>query len=261
MSNRFVILMMAWTTMLMISLSTTQGANFRFTHVTGDISVLSEFDVRGLTAELNNLSTLRDEIYTTLKLQPVDNALPITVYLFQSKWSYRSYLAQRVPEAVNRPACFVQGTDMLRLYAFQSSSLSVELRNEMTHAFLHQVLAFVPLWLDEGLAEYFEVPTADRYARHPHLRQIKMTPGLLWRPDLHSLANQNTLSKMGGNEYRDAWAWVHFMIHGPPQAQSILCDYLATIQKHDVPQPLQNSLPAQFGDSGEALRRHVNSIR
>ena len=42
--------------------------------------------------------------------------------------------------------------------------LRTDLRHELTHALLHGVLKDVPLWLDEGLAGFFELPPDARRA-------------------------------------------------------------------------------------------------
>ena len=49
-------------------------------------------------------------------------------------------------------------TRELVVYAQGGDRLADDLRHEMTHAYLHSVVPDVPLWLDEGLAKYFELP-------------------------------------------------------------------------------------------------------
>ena len=61
----------------------------------------------------------------------------------------------------------------INLTMFQNErELAVDLRHETTHAVLHGLLPMVPLWLDEGLAEYFEAPEANRLQRHPHFKAV-----------------------------------------------------------------------------------------
>src|SRR5947209_8380306 len=50
------------------------------------------------------------------------------------------------------------GGDELPVYTFNGDHIRQDLRHELTHALLHSVLKDVPLWLDEGLAEFFELP-------------------------------------------------------------------------------------------------------
>ena len=55
---------------------------------------------------------------------------------------------------------------------YQSSEMETDLRHETTHAVLHSLLPMVPLWLDEGFAEYFEAKVTDKQLRHPYLQSI-----------------------------------------------------------------------------------------
>ena len=35
---------------------------------------------------------------------------------------------------------------------------------------------------------------------------------------------------MTADDYRDSWAWVHFMLHGPPEVRQVLSNYLYDIR-------------------------------
>jgi len=51
---------------------------------------------------------------------------------------------------------FVKGPSSLLVFAYQRSELPQDLRHECAHALIHLHFQQLPLWLDEGLAEYFE---------------------------------------------------------------------------------------------------------
>ena len=106
------------------------------------------------------------------------------------------------------------------VFAYYSDDFVVDLRHETTHAVLHTLLPMVPLWLDEGLAEYFEVPAADRCQGNPHLKQVQRN--VRWRrpASLVKLEATETLDQMDRDAYRDAWSWVHYLLHGPADAQT-----------------------------------------
>ena len=57
-----------------------------------------------------------------------------------------------------RRAFFLAQGSRQVVYTYFNPQLEVDLRHEATHALLHLAIAELPLWLDEGLAEYFEVP-------------------------------------------------------------------------------------------------------
>ena len=47
--------------------------------------------------------------------------------------------------------------------------MAEDLRHEVAHGYLHAVVPNLPLWLDEGLAEYFEVPRGLDGVNRPHV--------------------------------------------------------------------------------------------
>ncbi len=147
------------------------------------------------------------------------------------------------------------------VFAFQSREMPVDLRHESTHAVLHSILPMVPLWLDEGLAEYFEVPPAARYRQNPHLAEIRTR--LRWRrpPSLKKLEELRDVSEMHSDQYRDAWAWAHFLLHGPPTAQEELQRFLADIQSYTPPGRLDVRLARRIPLVEQDFAEHFRSLR
>ena len=72
--------------------------------------------------------------------------------------------------------------------------LRTDLRHELTHALLHSVLKDVPLWLDEGLAGYFELPPENDGVNPQHLELLRRGP---FQPDL---ARLESLEQVGDGE-------------------------------------------------------------
>src|SRR6056297_815659 len=77
------------------------------------------------------------------------------------------------PDVPSRQALFIKRRGPGMVFAYRGHEFEVDLRHETTHAVLHSLLPMVPLWLDEGLSEYFEVPAVQRASGHPHLRAIR----------------------------------------------------------------------------------------
>ena len=71
---------------------------------------------------------------------------------------------------------------------------------------LHGVIRDVPIWLDEGLAEYFELPPENEGVNPQHLEFIRRES---YHPDLARLEKLEEVRQMGRPEYREAWAWVN----------------------------------------------------
>ena len=154
---------------------------------TGIFVIRSEYalDDKDSLTLIAQITQLQNDVQKLLNLQPQERTVEIS--MFKSRTTYRAHLAQRVPEGMNRPALFVQGTDMGRVYVYRQWGFDVDLRHECTHAVLHNALPYVPMWLDEGLAEYFEVVPSHRSSGNKHLSSLKRSILFGWRPNLAKL--------------------------------------------------------------------------
>jgi hypothetical protein len=222
----------------------------------GPYLIRAEFplrDVQTLVGELGDLqSDIEDQL--GLKCEPGE----IQIHLFKSRWSYVDYLSKRVPEGTKRQALFVQGTDAGRVYAYRHRGLDTDVRHETTHALLHTALPYVPLWLDEGLAEYFEAAPAQREKHNPHAGELKMAIRVFgWRPSIERLEAKRDLLEMNKNDYRDSWGIMHFILHGPPEAREALTAYLAEIQSGKAPTPLSQHLRRRVPNLEQAIVDHL----
>lgn len=153
----------------------------------------------------------------------------VHLFLFQEKATYQAYLERHFPKVPYRRALFIKARGPGMVFAWRGEDFEVDVRHECTHALLHAWLKSVPLWLDEGLAEYFEVPHEDRAGRHPHLAAVRALVASGELPRLEALAELAEISEMGREEYRDAWAWVHFALHGPRASQDEFQRHLADL--------------------------------
>lgn len=210
-------------------------------------------DDRPLFDELAKLSA---DLQKQLGIRPSGEA--VELYLFGDKGSYRQYLEAKYPGVPLRRALFVKASGHGMVYAYRSREFDVDLRHEATHALVHTALDELPLWLDEGLAEYFEPPAAERLYDHPHLANIRWNPwhGVAPLADLERL---HELEDMSRREYRDAWAWVHFCLHGPAEIRSEFLGYLHDLAQGGPAEPLSRRLSRRLPKPDEQLSRHLKN--
>lgn len=205
----------------------------------------------------DELMQIRRDLQRYLGVKPSQE--PIELYLFRNQTTYRQYLRKHFPKVPYRRAIFIKTKGPGMVFAYLHQDFAVDLRHEATHALLHASLPMVPLWLDEGLAEYFEVPS-DQRAFHPtHLSALKWNLRFGMFPHLKRLENRRDLSEMGSKEYRYAWAWVHFMLHGPAPAHDELVRYLADIQAGTAPGLLSQRLTRRIPKVEKSLVQHFKS--
>lgn len=185
---------------------------------------------------LAELGELRLDLAQLLALPP--SAEMVELYLFRDEAAYRSYLDQRFGDLPRRRALYIKAGGPGMVYAFRGDEFAVDLRHETTHALLHGVLAGLPLWLDEGLAEYFEVPRGARVNGNPHLEETRARLRQFGPPPLAALEAIDDVAAMRRETYVDAWAWVHFLQHGPPAARTEFVAYLSDLQQRRSTAPL-----------------------
>lgn len=233
------------------------GADWADQQQVGIFLFRADFALRDVADIVEDLHELQKDIEATLDLRCREKE--VQIHLFRSQWSYSQYLRRNIPEGAGRPALFVAGAnqDPGRIYAFRRRGLDTDLRHETTHALMHNALPYVPLWLDEGLAEYFEMPVNRRFDGSPHRRSLQWAIRLGWKPDLARLEAVPTQRQMTGEHYRDAWGWVHFMLHGPPEARAALDEFLATIPTGKEPTPLSVSLKRRLPNVERLVIEHL----
>ncbi|MBX3397256.1 MAG: hypothetical protein KF873_00830 [Gemmataceae bacterium] len=203
------------------------------------------------------LGELPEQIQTELQLPPGDTL--VQVFLFETQEKYDAFLKARYPKFPNRRAYFVAeprtgGGDDLLVFTWMSENLRTDLRHELTHATLHGVLKGVPLWLDEGLAGYFELPPQHHGVNVAHLEVLRRGP---FQPDLARLEKFGQVSQMEKPEYREAWAWVHLMLRGDAPARAALLDYVQQLRSTATPGPLLPKLRETMIDPNQALADHL----
>ena len=134
---------------------------------------------------LEELRAQRTQLSTKLGLPISDE--PIHVYLFPTAQRFEAYMQLHFPGLPNRRAFFVESDTRLSVYAYWGDRVAEDLRHEVAHGYLHAVVPNLPLWLDEGLAEYFEVPRGLTGLNKAHVEYLTVAGGASWRPDLARL--------------------------------------------------------------------------
>jgi hypothetical protein len=222
---------------------------------------ISDFEVQRSLPIFTELSNLREQVYKELRLPP--SSTKVLVYLFEDQKKYERFMKAKYPELPNRRAFFLAqprrlgGNEELLVYTYWGDKIERDLRHELTHAILHSVLRDVPLWLDEGLAEFFEVPPAWNGLNPVHAEELRQA-GV--RFDLARLESLTEVQQMKPAEYREAWAWVHMMLRGAPVARQALLTYLQELRTNGQPGLLRPRLAAVLQPPEAALQQHLTLL-
>jgi len=222
-----------------------------FTHE--HFAVHAQVPTEKIEPAIRRLSALQTRIAETLQINVYNET--IDVFIFSSHSQYRAYIRPRVPEAASRPALFVKGPDRLYVYVVYSGDWEKDLRHEMTHATLHASLPYLPIWVDEGLAKYFEVPDSETGMNRDLLSNLKWR--LRFRQDVRTreLEEIRSLTDMRPEHYRDSWAWIYFLMHHSESSRGLLQRYLQEIQNEEVVGSLIDRIFAGFADADAEIDR------
>jgi len=195
----------------------------------GQLVVHADFSLAARHRLIRDLESLRVDVSQELDLPISDE--PVHLYLFGSQERYDAYAAARFPGFPARRAFFVETDTSLTVYACWQDRIAEDLRHETTHGYVHAVMPGVPLWIDEGLAEFFELPRSagGRHREHVRHLQTRLLEGT-WSPDLARLESLVTAAALSQDDYAEAWAWTHWLLRSSPDRRRLLRTFLADVR-------------------------------
>lgn len=222
--------------------------------------IVSDFKIDSHHPLIEDLLRLRKQVSQTLSM-PLGTKT-VMVYLFSTEQQYKQYWDVTYPGFPSRRAYFVQTPNKeLAVYTAWSERVQEDLRHEFTHGLLHASLEAVPLWLDEGLAEYFEVVAEGPSPVNPDYAHLLMTAVQNgWRPDLERLETLEAVKEMQRADYRESWAWTHWMLHGSDEGREVLLGYLRELRTNPNPGKLSDRLFTEVPAADERLLAYVTTL-
>lgn len=208
---------------------------------------------------VSELVRQRDLINATLELEPTET--PIHVYLYADESAYYDFLNLQFPEMSNRRAIFVGSDTQLTVYAYWGDRVAEDLRHEVSHGYLHASVPNLPLWLDEGLAEYFEVGQQRKGFNESHATLLTAAEQSGdWHPRLERLEALSSAADMTQEDYAESWAWVHFLLESTDKS-AILTSYLQDLRRGEPGEPLSARVRYRLAVPETALAEHIRTLR
>lgn len=230
-----------------------------YTVVREQLVIHSDFRLPANHRLLTELTLVRNDLGQRLGVPSCDE--PIQVYLFQNDQDFRSYLRTFHPLLPDRRAFFLETDTRLQIYAQWGDRLGEDLRHEATHGFLHSSLPNLPLWLDEGLAEYYEVPRATRGLNRKDLDSLLAAMvHRRWQPELARLEKLDPAREMSQEEYCEAWAWVHFLLETREEHRALLRDYLEELRRFGAAEPISSRLARLVPEPDRVLVAYLQNL-
>ncbi len=228
---------------------------------TGPFAIYANQPIAADAPALRALRELETDVAASLGVRAPENVTPVEVYILSDRESFAHFLQIHYPELPTRRAFFLAQGSRRVVYAFENDRLPEDLRHEAAHALLHLAVGDLPLWLDEGLAEYFENPQSRQGLNPEHLARLPDDTKAGWRPDLERLEGLKTVRAMSPRDYRESWAWVHYLLNDKPQAKTALLSYLNDLRKSSETPPLSARLASIDKESNARMIVHLDKLQ
>lgn len=224
----------------------------------GRFHIHSDFELSLNEPLMGELSNIAGEVTRLLAIPAAEQ--PIHVVLFANSKEYTRYIKNYFPTVPERRALYIQHRGPGMLFAHWHSDVRTDIRHEVVHGLLNDQASPLPLWLDEGLAEYFEVPEAMRMNGNPHLAKVIEGLNQDYVPALSELEQLGSIEQLGTNQYRDSWAWAHFLLHRKPQTRQLLVQQLALHRKSQSTLPLSRIVAMELPNWRTEFAEHFRSL-
>ena len=216
----------------------------------------SNFDLPSQHRLLQEINAERTDVSNRLNLPLSDEK--IDVYVFKEPQQFYDFIRQKYPNFPDRRAFFIETDTQLSVYAYWGDRAAEDLRHEVCHGYLHSMVQNLPLWLDEGLAKYFEVPRGTHGLNSPMLAELsRRAREGTWHPDIRRLEAFRSPADMTEVDYAESWAWAHWMLETDPPHKALLQEYLSDLRKTGVATPLSLYLRRAGGDPERELSDYV----
>lgn len=240
--------------------------------VNGDLIVIGNAPERSLAEVLREVATFRSTLKAFLPNLRVTAPEPTIVVVFRDRRSFEPFQPRdgrgRRQENVAGYFFRLPTANLLVLPLFVRREFTYQvLFHEYTHFLVHRNAVRVPLWFNEGIAEFYSTFETRDDGRRAVIGRApaERLPALRSRPipSIARLFDNHYLSRVYESDwetemfYAHAWAFVHYMTLGNDgRRQGQLRNYLQALQTASSTEAAAESA---FGTSIEHLDRELRS--
>jgi tetratricopeptide (TPR) repeat protein len=198
-------------------------------------------------------------LQTALPRLKADTPSPLVVFACRDEKSFRSLLPndRLQPRAVQPSGLFIAGPErsfvLLRVDLPGDQGFHV-IYHEYVHMIMRLNFQTMPLWLSEGLAEFFgHANISDRASGlgNPSPEQIQVLRGstMIPLPTLMSVTNDSPYYRQEEKSrifYAESWALTHYLMLGDKRAHSKQLDQFLNLIRNGMPE--QEAATTALGD-------------
>jgi tetratricopeptide (TPR) repeat protein len=224
--------------------------------------------LRGIAVEIEQFRSVLGGLIKGAR-QPL--SVPTQVFIFDDYDGLRPFvpLYQGKPAVLGGFCHCASGDDVSFIAAGLSeyAESSAIIYHEYTHLLVRNAVSSIPVWLNEGLAEYFstfslrangrEAQIGRPIARHVQLLRERYLPiaQIIQVDQSSELYNEGSRRSIF---YAEAWALTHYLVLERPDGQAAIAKYLAVLAAGAKPNvALEQAVGVPLKDLDTELRRYV----
>lgn len=234
----------------------------------GEFQIFSNAPERDTKQIAANLLRMREAVGKLTRLE-VRSPLPMYVFVFRNERSfapYRDAIFQR--HNAKFTGGFLSGgsANFVVLQADAQAGVDRVIYHELTHYFLRNTQAGLPLWFDEGIAEYYStfsargeqvsigrpVPEHVAWLRDGHIMPLAQLFSL------HARSPEYSETLRQGVFYAESWALIHYFLVGSEQRLQQLPLFMTLLQSgNPIDEAFRTAFNASYADLESELRMYL----
>ena len=252
---------------LAVGLSSGVGAASKWVRVkSANFSVLGDGNPRTLKQVALRFEQFREVFARVFPKSRQAPPSPISVFVFGSERAYQPFMPLYNGKRVEVGGMFVPGAGAthISLRSDLGDSAYPVVFHEYTHMLVENLFADVPVWFNEGLAEYYstfammgdqEATIGKVHEAHVNLLRERFLP----LSELIAVKHDSPLYNEGNRRtifYAESWAFVHYLLIGNPARRPQLAVFL---EKQANGVPVAQGFQEAFGVDEATLERELRS--
>ena len=230
-----------------------------------EFSIFSNAPDRDTIKLANDLLRMREALGKVTRLQ-VRSPHPTKVFIFRNAGSFAPYRdAMFGAGSSNVSGIFFRtnSRNFIILRADAPSGIDRTIYHEMTHAFVKNTLTGLPLWFDEGIAEYYStfsikgdsVNIGMPIPEHVMWLRSETPIPLTQLFAIDSESKDYHEGRRQGVFYAESWALVHYLMRDDDNRHK-LAQYLALVK---AKRPSDEAFHVAFGTSLDSMEHELRS--
>jgi Peptidase MA superfamily len=207
---------------------------------TPNFTIVGSVGERELQSVATEFARFRDAIGQLMGPSATATIVPAVVIVFPSERELAPFKPLHRGRPIEAQGIFVGTSDVNYIAVARGRRDSRAVLHEYTHLMLANVAPSIPLWLGEGLAEYystFELRDDGRQVVvgrpiQSHVRMLH-SQRLLSLTELTRVRHESPLYSEGNRRtmfYAQSWALVHYLLAGYPSRAELVTEYMKAIE-------------------------------